>query len=61
MVAAAVVGEVARARDRNLPWYSPPLLLLPDISSFVCSFYKMTETGKDREQIPLDSVLESDR
>ena len=57
MVAAAVVGGVARARDRNLPWYSPPLLLLPDIIlSFLCSFYKMMETGKDKEQVPLNSA-----
>ena len=55
MVAAAVVGGVARARDRNLPWYSPPLLLLPDIS-FVCPFYKMMETGKDKERVPLNSA-----
>ena len=45
MVAAAVVGGVARARDRNLPWYSPPLLLLPDIISYVFSFFVYYDDG----------------
>jgi len=47
MVAALVGGGVARARDRNRPWYSPPLLVLPDIS-FMCSFYETIETGEER-------------
>ena len=39
VAAVAVVGGVARARDLNCPWYSPPLLLLmlSDMSIILCA------------------------
>mmetsp|Transcript_4421 Transcript_4421/g.6644 ORF Transcript_4421/g.6644 Transcript_4421/m.6644 type:complete len:98 (+) Transcript_4421:640-933(+) len=52
--AAAVVGGVARARDLNCPWYSPPLLLLmlSDISIIVCALcYTERESERDRSVV----------
>jgi len=50
MAAVAVVGGVARARDLNCPWYSPPfllLLMLSDMSIILCalSYERENETA----------------
>ena len=52
--ASAVVGGVARARDLNCPWYSPPLLLLmlSDMSIILCALcYTERERERDRSVV----------
>jgi len=59
VVAAAVVGGVARARDLNRPWYSPPLvlLMLSDMSIILCALcYETMETERENETAALSSA-----
>jgi len=60
VAAAAVVGGVARARDLNRPWYSPPLvlLMLSDMSIILCALcYETMETERERDRSTVFGLL----
>mmetsp|Transcript_25948 Transcript_25948/g.44043 ORF Transcript_25948/g.44043 Transcript_25948/m.44043 type:complete len:84 (-) Transcript_25948:35-286(-) len=58
VAAAAVVGGVARARDLNCPWYSPPLvlLMLSDMSLFYVLFVMRRWRQRENETAALSSA-----